>query len=49
MPPEKQNAKINMADTNKINPYLLLMAHTVIRHTLEIDKNKSDGIVSHID
>lgn len=46
---EKPQAKINMADTNEINPYLLLMAHTLIRHTLEIDRNKSVGIVSHID
>ena len=35
---QKPQAKINMADTNKINPYLLLMAHALIRHTLEIDK-----------
>lgn len=49
IPADKQQAKINMSDTNKINPYLLLMAHAVIRHTLEIDKNKSDGIVSHMD
>ncbi|MBP3925184.1 hypothetical protein J6E39_08090 [bacterium] len=46
---EKPQAKINMANTNEINPYLLLMAHTLIRHTLEIDRNKSEGIVSHID
>ncbi len=36
---EQQKAKINMSDTNKINPYLLLMAHTIIRHTLELDKS----------
>ena len=36
--PDKPQAKINMSDTNKINPYLLLMAHTLIRHVLEIDK-----------
>lgn len=46
---DKQKAKINMSDTNKINPYLLLMAHAIIRHTLEIDKNKSDGMVSTVD
>lgn len=38
---EKPQAKINMSDTNEINPYLLLMAHTIIRHVIEIDKNAS--------
>lgn len=37
---EKPYAKINMSNTNEINPFLLLMAHTIIRHTLEIDKMK---------
>lgn len=46
---EKPEAKINMSNTNEINPYLLLMAHTIIRHVIEIDKNKSCGISSHID
>ena len=46
---EKPQAKINMSDTNEINPYLLLMAHTIIRHVIEIDKNTSMGITSHVD
>ena len=46
---EKPQAKINMGNTNEINPYLLLMAHTIIRHVIEIDKNTSNGIQSHID
>ena len=46
---EKPQAKINMSDTNEINPYLLLMAHTIIRHVLEIDKNTSNGVISHTD
>lgn len=46
---EKPQAKINMSDTNEINPYLLLMAHTIIRHVIEIDKNTSGGILSHTD
>ena len=46
---EKPQAKINMSDTNEINPYLLLMAHTIIRHVIEIDKNTSNGILSHTD
>lgn len=40
---EKPEAKINMSNTNEINPYMLLMAHTIIRHVIEIDKNKCDG------
>ena len=47
--PEKPQAKINMSNTNEINPYMLLMAHTIIRHVIEIDKNALNGIVSHVD
>ena len=46
---EKPDVKINMSNTNEINPYMLLMAHTIIRHVIEIDKNTSNGITSHID
>jgi len=46
---EKPQAKINMSNTNEVNPYLLLMSHTIIRHVIEIDKNTSGGIVSHVD
>lgn len=42
-------AKINMSQTTEINPYMLLMAHTIIRHTIEIDNNKSIGITTHFD
>ncbi len=47
--PDKPQAKINMSNTNEINPYMLLMAHTIIRHVIEIDKNASNGFVSHVD
>jgi len=46
---DKQSASINMSQTNEINPYLLLMAHSVIKHIIDIDNNKSAGIVSHTD
>lgn len=46
---EVAKAKINMSQTTEINPFMLLMAHTVIRHTIEIDNNKSIGVTSHID
>ena len=49
--PEGRNAKakINMSQTTEINPYMLLMAHTIIRHTIEIDNNTTIGITSHTD
>lgn len=45
----KAAANINMSQTNEINPYLLLMAHTIIKHVIDIDNNKSLGITSHTD
>ena len=42
-------AKINMSKTTEINPYMLLMAHTIIRHVIEIDSNMSIGVTSHVD
>ena len=42
-------AKINMSSNYQINPYLLLMAHTIIRNTMLIDNNAANGIVSHTD
>lgn len=35
---EKTTATINMSNTNEINPYLLLTAHLIIRHIVEIDR-----------
>lgn len=48
-PSEQPKAKINMSSTNEINPYLLLMAHAIIRNTIIIDNNASQGVVSHQD
>ena len=45
----KQSANVNMSQTTEINPYLLLMAHTLIKHVIEIDNNKTLGISSHTD
>lgn len=45
----KQSANINMSQTNEINPYLLLMAHSIIKNVIEIDNNKTQGITSHPD
>lgn len=32
------SAKINMENTSQINPFLLLMAHALINHTIDLDK-----------
>lgn len=32
------SAKINMANTSDINPFLILMAHAVIKHVIEMDR-----------
>ena len=45
----KQSANVNMSQTTEINPYLLLMAHTLIKHVIEIDNNKTLGVTSHTD
>ncbi|MBQ8668639.1 hypothetical protein IJ472_02580 [bacterium] len=45
----KQSANVNMSQTSEINPYLLLMAHTLIKHTIDIDNNKTLGVTSHTD
>ncbi len=36
--PETTKAKINMSHTNKISPYLLLAAHTLIRYSIDLDR-----------
>lgn len=45
----KASANINMSQTTEINPYLLLMAHSIIKNVIDIDNNKSLGITSHTD
>jgi hypothetical protein len=45
----KQSASVNLSQTTEINPYLLLMAHTLIKHVIEIDNNKTLGVTSHTD
>ncbi len=45
----KQTASVNMSQTTEINPYLLLMAHALIKHIIEIDNNKTLGLTTHED
>ena len=37
--PDVQKAKVNLSNVTTINPYLLLMSHSFIRHAIEIDIN----------
>lgn len=45
----KPSANINTSQTNEVNPYLLLMAHSIIKHVIDIDNNTSIGLTSHAD
>lgn len=36
---ENRQAKVNMSNLKAVNPFLLLMANAVIRHTIDIDNN----------
>jgi len=43
-PQRRASANINMSQTTEINPYLLLTAHSIIKHVIDIDNNISIGI-----
>lgn len=40
---DNPKAKVNLSNVNQVNPYLLLMAHAIIRHTIELDATVSIG------
>ena len=40
---QNPKAKVNLSNVNQVNPYLLLMSHAIIRHTIEIDATISMG------
>ena len=46
---QRAQANVNMSQTTEINPFLLLSAHSIIRHVIDIDNNTSLGITSHQD
>ena len=49
-PKNELNLRINNEQKfYAMDPYLLLMAHTVIKHIIDIDNNKKLGITSHTD
>ena len=42
-------ASVTMSSMAEINPYMLLMSHTVIRNTIMIDNEASNGVITHTD
>ena len=42
---EVHETKVNLSATNEMNPYLLLMAHAFIRHTILIDNQQSMNLI----
>ena len=42
-------AAVTMSSMSEINPFMLLMAHSVIRNTITIDNEASNGVVTHTD
>jgi len=46
---DKAKASVDMGQTTEVNPYLLLTAHSIIKHVIDIDNNASIGITGHVD
>ena len=46
---EQTKASVSMSSMSEINPYMLLMSHTIIRNTIMIDNEVSNGVVTHTD
>ena len=46
---ERTKAAVTMSSMDNINPYLLLMSHAIIRNTIMIDDEASNGIITHND
>ena len=45
----RTKAAVTMSSMEEVNPYLLLMSHAVVRNTIIIDNEASNGIVTHTD
>lgn len=45
----RTKAAVTMSSMDEVNPYLLLMSHSIIRNTIIIDDEASNGIVTHTD
>ena len=46
---ERTKAAVTMSSMDNVNPYLLLMSHAIIRNTIMIDDEASNGIITHND
>ena len=46
---DRAKASVDMGQTTEINPYLLLTAHSIIKHVIDIDNNASIGITGLVD
>lgn len=42
-------AKVTMSSMDEVNPYMLLTSHAIIRNTIIIDNEASNGVTTHID
>lgn len=45
----RTKASVTMSSMDEINPYLLLMSHAIIRNTIVIDNEASNGVITHTD
>ena len=45
----RTKASVTMSSMDEVNPYLLLMSHAIIRNTIMIDNEASNGIITHTD
>lgn len=45
----RTKASVSMSSMDEVNPYLLLMAHSIIRNTITIDGEASTGVISSSD
>ncbi len=45
----RTKASVTMSSMEEINPYMLLMSHSIIRNTIIIDDEASNGVITHTD
>ena len=45
----RTKASVTMSSMDEVNPYLLLMSHAVVRNTITIDNEASNGVITHED
>jgi hypothetical protein len=45
----RTKASVSMSSMDEVNPYMLLMANSIIRNTIIIDDEASNGVITHTD